>query len=80
MVIEIAPLAALIIGVGFVVGVLVYKSTGRSACRYGQGDLTASIGCGAAVAAALAVLLAPGFGQSTATPAVPTAPTAVSAR
>ncbi|MFJ4186241.1 hypothetical protein [Kitasatospora sp. NPDC089509] len=77
MVIQIAPLAALIIGVGLCVGVLVFKATGRSAGRAGQGDLVASITCGAAVAAVLAVLLVPGFGQS---PAVPSTPPGVSTR
>lgn len=73
MTIQIAPLAALLIGVGFAVGILVFKYTARSQGALGRGDLGTSIASGVGVATLLALLLAPGFGQSPEAPAAPSA-------
>ncbi|WP_331761886.1 hypothetical protein [Streptomyces sp. NBC_01546] len=70
MTIQIAPLAALLIVVGYAVGYSVFKYTARGHGAAGRGDLGASIASGATVATLLALLLAPGFGQP-ATPASP---------
>ncbi|MFF0561942.1 hypothetical protein [Streptomyces sp. NPDC004266] len=70
MTIQIAPLAALLIVVGYVVGLSVFKYTARAHGAAGRGDLVASIASGAAVATLLALLLTPGFGQA-ASPASP---------
>lgn len=64
MTIHIAPLAALLIVVGYAVGIGVFKYTARTSGAAGRGDLAASILTGAAVATLLALLLAPGFGLS----------------
>ncbi|MET9675982.1 hypothetical protein ABZY68_23255 [Streptomyces sp. NPDC006482] len=72
--IQIAPLAILIFVVAVVVGVAVFKHTARAHGTAGRGDLGVAIGSAVGVAAVLAVLLAPGFGQ--ATPVVPGAPPA----
>ncbi|WP_406131656.1 hypothetical protein [Streptomyces sp. NBC_00989] len=71
MTIQIAPLAALLIVVGYAVGIGVFKYTARTHGAAGRGDMVASILTGAAVATLLALLLAPGFGQSSA-PSMPT--------
>ncbi|MFI8265574.1 hypothetical protein [Streptomyces sp. NPDC085665] len=71
MTIQIAPLAALLIVVGYAIGHSVFKYTARAQGAAGRGDLVSSIASGAAVATLLALLLAPGFGQPT-TPASPT--------
>ncbi|MFE1367632.1 hypothetical protein ACFW84_25810 [Streptomyces anulatus] len=71
MTIQIAPLAALHIVVGYVVGLAVFKYTARAHGASGRGDLVASIVTGATVATLLALLLTPGFGQQAA-PASPT--------
>ncbi|MGW2090005.1 hypothetical protein [Streptomyces sp. NPDC001880] len=71
MTIQIAPLAALLIVVGYVVGLAVFKYTARAHGASGRGDLVASIASGATVATLLALLLNPGFGQ----PAAPASPT-----
>ncbi|MFD3809320.1 hypothetical protein ACFWTC_38670 [Streptomyces sp. NPDC058619] len=63
--IQIAPLAALLIVVGFAVGFSVFKHTARSTHgAVGRGDLGTSIGAAAAVVTVLALLLTPGFGQT----------------
>ncbi|MEU0084767.1 hypothetical protein [Streptomyces sp. NPDC006274] len=69
MTIQIAPLAALLLVVSIAVGITVFKYTARTA---GRGDLGTAIGSGAAVAMVLALLLAPGFGQTPANPATST--------
>ncbi|WP_327419681.1 hypothetical protein [Streptomyces sp. NBC_01233] len=79
MTIQIAPLAALLIVVGYVVGFSVFKYTARTHGALGRGDLGTSIVSGAAVATLLALLLAPGFGQSPA-PATPAPAPVVSTR
>ncbi|MDV9186814.1 hypothetical protein R6L23_00935 [Streptomyces sp. SR27] len=71
MTIQIAPLAALLIVLGYAVGYSVFKYTARTHGAAGRGDLVASIASGATVATLLALLLAPGFGQ----PAAPSSPT-----
>lgn len=63
--IQIAPLAALLIMVGFAVGFSVFKYTARTAHgAVGRGDLGTSIAAATAVVTVLAVLLTPGFGQA----------------
>jgi uncharacterized PurR-regulated membrane protein YhhQ (DUF165 family) len=70
--IQIEPLAALLILVGVIVGISVFKYTARAHGAFGRGDLGTSIASGAAVATLLALLLTPGFGQ----PPGPAAPPA----
>ncbi|MFD8477253.1 hypothetical protein ACFV2E_35230 [Streptomyces globisporus] len=71
MTIQIAPLAALLIVAGYVVGFSVFKYTARADGASGRGDLVASIASGAIVATLLALLLTPGFGQPAAAPDSP---------
>ncbi|WP_284582023.1 hypothetical protein [Streptomyces sp. 2P-4] len=63
MTIQIAPLATLLIVVGYAVGYSVFKYTARAHGAADRGDLGMSITSGTAVAGILALLLAPGFGQ-----------------
>ncbi|WP_322872234.1 hypothetical protein [Streptomyces goshikiensis] len=77
MTIQIAPLAVLLIVVGYVVGLAVFKYTARAHGAAGRGDLVASIASGAAVATLLALLLTPGFGQAAAPASPATNPASV---
>ncbi|OKJ48641.1 hypothetical protein AMK27_38405 [Streptomyces sp. CB02009] len=76
MTIQIAPLAVMILVVAAIVGLTVFKYTARAYGIAGRGDLAAAIASGVGVAAALAVLLAPGFGHAPGVPAAPPASTA----
>ncbi|MFK0203452.1 hypothetical protein [Streptomyces lavendulae] len=72
MTIQIAPLAALLMMVGFAVGLSVFKYTAPTAHgTAGRGDLGTSIVAATAVVTVLAVLLTPGFGQASTDPVQP---------